>query len=499
MKPISQYLAKIPFMKNMPYSNKWLPQAIQKKSDYYPSLGGESLYNRLLFQGWNILSSYVAIQYYQQCAPLADAVDTISREIKAIQPIIYDRRREKFIYNHPLLDLLKYPNADITYKEYIEKTINYYLITGNNYVVTLGDVRRPPLETFSVPPQAVTLVMGQDGYTTVIQITNQYMTREFVRHEVNGRFKFYDRDGDAEIYHMRTFNPYYGINMNYGIAPLAAIYYQVEQYIAAAKHNLSLLTLGAKTTGAFVSKNNLSDDQYQRLQEQINVMYSGSGNTGRPMLLDGDMSFAEMGLTMRDMDFAALEKSTRETIYNRFKIPLAFTSSETLKFNNLEASREVLYDQAIIPTAKLVFEELTNLFMYRYPGAEHLELTFDMDDIAALQDRRISEMLKLKETGCYTINELRALRGDDRLEGGDVILGNLNEIPVAKDPSVDVYLHPADDESQYAAKVQKPPLKTRKETRREEFIRIMREKKDNMGNKKYSDDDIRDMANRNGL
>jgi HK97 family phage portal protein len=468
---------------------------VQKKSFLYPSMG-DSLYQRLIWSGWNILSPYIAIQYYMQCSVLADAIDTISREVKSIEPVIFDKRRERFIYSHPLLDLLAYPNADVVYEEFMERLCNYRYLTGNSYIIATGRVSKPPLELFVPSPQAVSLAMGRDGFTSQIELSNQYQSRSYNRYDVNGRFKYYDKDGVSEIYHIRSFNPYYGINQNYGLSELAAIYYEVEQFIGASQHNLSLISRGVKTTGAFLSKEPLSDDQYQRLQEQINSLYAGASNAGRPILLDGgDIDFREMGVTAQDMDFDKLYHRTRDAIYNRFKIPLAGVTTENMKYDNLEQSQIMLYHNCILPIAKSLFKEMNNMLVWRYDDLKDCELTFDMDSIPAIQVYRMYEMKKLKELGAYTINEIRALRGDKPVQGGDVILAAQNNVPVARDTNQETYVQPADDTPPDSPKGNVFLLQHAKD-KRDIFMESVSKIQDGTGRSKYSQEDIRKLADK---
>lgn len=432
---------------------EFLKEIRENKSAIYPSLQ-DSLYQSLIWTGWNVLSAYVAISYYMQVAPLANAIDLISQEIKSINPLVYDPKNDRFIDDHPVLQLLKFPNADITFQEFVERFITYYLITGNAYTVAAGPVNRPPLELFIAPPQSVTISQGQDGFTETIIVTNQYQSRVFNRHELKGRFKYFDHNDEAEIYHTRTFNPYWGINQNYGVSKLCAIYYEIEQYILASHHNLSILDKGTKVSGSFVSDSELSDDQFQRLQEQVHSLFMGSNNAGRPVVLQGGVRFEKIEQGRADMDFDQLDKRVTYKIYNQLRIPLPLITTETTAQANMQVAKGNLYHNCIIPLARVMYKEWTDLLMRRYTGSENLILTFDMDDIEALQDLRLEEMTKLKGLDIYTINELRALRGDDPLKGGDVVYRGANQYPAARDETIESIYHPGADEetSPYAAK-----------------------------------------------
>jgi HK97 family phage portal protein len=462
----------------------------KKEEKSYSGGPGESLYLGFLLNGWSTLSAYMAIQYYMQCSVLADGIDTLSNEIKNQPPLLFNKKTKEYKYEHPLLDLLKFPNADVTFQELIERFIIFYKVCGNAYMIATGPVEKPPKELFVPPSQCMTVTPGHDGFTSIIEINSQYASTAFLRQEVNGRFKFYDRERNREIYHTREFNPYYAINQNYGISKLAAIYYEVEQFIQSSRHNLSLLTTGTKTTGAFMSETNLTETQYSRLQEQMNAKYKGASSAGRSFILEGGMKFQEMGITARDMDFDKLYIRTRDGIYNRLKIPLAMVTTENMKYENLEKAIWMLYDNAVIPLMRTIYREMSDFLIHRYKDLKGWELTINLDDVTALQSRRIAEMKVLREIGCYTVNELRAIKGDEPLEGGDVLLGASNQIQIAKETGAESFVNPVTD---------KPDPGEKLNSSRNKFVELMRERLDNIGEKKYSLEEIEKIADGYGL
>ncbi|WCR58033.1 MAG: hypothetical protein PG980_000505 [Wolbachia endosymbiont of Ctenocephalides felis wCfeJ] len=108
----------------------------------------------------------------------------------------------------------------------------------------------------------------------------------------------------------KTFNP---LSDWYGLLPIEAAAYSIDQHNQAGAWNQAILQNGARPSGAIVIKStkdgssgNLSQGQYQRLKEQINDHCSGSVNAGRPILLEGGLEWKEMSLTPRDMDFPSI-------------------------------------------------------------------------------------------------------------------------------------------------------------------------------------------------
>lgn len=407
--------------------------ATPKINQKFYNTGSISFVEQLFAMGKQNISFYQCIRYYQQCAPLFSAIQLIADEIATINPYLYNKPTNQFIDDSPLLKLLTYPNMDVTGSEFFEQIACYYLITGNCFIVATGTVNRPVRELFVVPPQYVTLTSGADGYTETITINPDYLFAEtFTRKEVDGRFRFYAND-DKEIWHMKEFNPLMGANNLYGMPKLMPIFYEIEQYINASIHNLSLLKRGARPSGAMVAQEPLTDDQFMRLSEQMDKFYAGSNQAGRLMLLENGIDFKEMSISNKDMDFMELKKNVTNTIYNALKIPLPMISTEHTTMSNMDIAKLNLYDNAVLPLTNRIFAELTNFLMPRYTQDKNIIITYSDDEITALQPRRNDDLIKIKDIGVLTANEIRKEMGYEPLEGGDSLYGPASNVPIASD------------------------------------------------------------------
>ena len=129
---------------------------------------------------------------------------------------------------------------------------------------------------------------------------------------LNGRVSdTYDVDqenGFSDLKQIKLWNP---LDDYYGMSPLNAAAVEVDQHNLSSKHNINLLNNGARPSGAVIFKPkddegfavNLTDSQRQQLLTDLNNRFTGSQNAGRPLLLEGDFDWKEMGLSPKDMDF----------------------------------------------------------------------------------------------------------------------------------------------------------------------------------------------------
>jgi HK97 family phage portal protein len=123
---------------------------------------------------------------------------------------------------------------------------------------------------------------------------------------VDGRVRhtyMVDQDnGFSELKHVKLWNP---LDDYYGLSPMSAAAVEVDQFNMASKHNVNLLQNGARPSGAIIFKPqddqgfavNLTESQRQQVISDMNNRFTGAGNAGRPMLLEGDFDWKEMGLS----------------------------------------------------------------------------------------------------------------------------------------------------------------------------------------------------------
>lgn len=439
----------------------------------------ESFIDYLLGRGHYDLAMYQVIQYYCICSPVANAIDTVTRELQVLQPKVYDTKSKEFIQDHAVLDLLKKPNSDSVWQEFIIKYGNYYSLLGEAFTLATGNIVNPPLEIWSIHPQSVSVNVGSDGYIQTFVTSNISDSQTYRRAtDKENRWRYYNNFLNGELFQTKNFNPSGTTAALRGKSPLQALYYEIEQYISGNKHNLSLLNRGATLSG-FVSTDQeltLTRDQRTKLIEELNNYIAGAANAGRVAMLDQGLQFNSIEQNLRDMDFRNLKNDVTTSIYNRLKIPLPLISERTMTMANMEAAKLALYDNAVLPLANRLFSELTLLLMYRYKNSEDLIITYDTSDIPALEPRRNDELQKLQSLEVLTINEIRAKIGREDLTGGDVLLAPSTEVPVAQEDNTD------DTKSD-----------------KEKFTEIMQKQFDANGKRKFSDSDIEEIAEENGL
>tara|TARA_Y100001972_G_scaffold57513_1_gene70655 strand:- start:250 stop:1494 length:1245 start_codon:yes stop_codon:yes gene_type:complete len=267
---------------------------------------------------------------------------------------------------------------------------------------------------------------------------------------VNGRVEqIYEVDQDSGFSDLKQTKLWNPLDDFYGCSPLSAAAVEVDQHNLSSSHNINLLNNGARPSGAVIFKPkddagyaiNLSESQRQQLLTDLNNRFQGSQNAGRPLLLEGDFDWKEMGLSPRDMDFINLKHMSATDIAMCFGVPSQLVGvPDAQTYANVAEARLALYEETIIPYLRKVESDLNEWLVAQF--SETLEFCYDIDQIPALSERRrrvYENVVSAVNAGIMTRNEAREAVGLSPIDGADQLLVPATLFPLgeAKAPAQD--------------------------------------------------------------
>lgn len=387
------------------------------------------------------LGAHVAMLLYANTMPLFNAIDQRATAFSHVPPRLWDKKTKNFVDDHPVLDLLSKPNADLTRQEFLYEYASYFDITGNAFLLATGDPNRPPGELMTIVPSNVTFGFGSKfGFLKVpdtMRFTSANSGSELFKAEVdirNDSIRFINTMGNGEAWHTRQFNPLRSTSNFFGLSKGQPLWLEIQQFLSGNKTNLSMLKRGTRLSMVWTYKGEepLTAQQLARLEEQAQK-YMGDDNTGGTPVLD-QIEATPVQQSNRDMEFNDMQNTMEQRINKIYGIPLAKITASAMTLNNLETSQLQFFDDAALPLTSYLYAELTNFLLPRYPDTENLEFKFNEHDIPALKIRIIANAKEQHSIGVNTIDETRTLLGYEGLaSGGDVILQPANLIPVGTD------------------------------------------------------------------
>lgn len=301
--------------------------------------------------------------------------------------------------SHPYLDLLRRPNPQQSGAEWWRTRISYLMISGNLYDERVDDTRGRPRELWPLRPDRMTIEKGSTGLPRgYVYKVGQEATR-FPANPING---------ESNIRHTKLFSP---LDDWYGMSPISAAAYCVDQHNEAMTWMQALLQNSARPSGALVVDNetSLSDEQFVRLKTEIDTQYTGATNAGRPMLLEGGMDWKQMGLSPEDMSILRTKESAARDISLAFGVPpLLLNIPGDNTYANYREARLGFYEDTILPFLRYMVEEMNDWLSESFSGAQ---LRPNVDKIEAIADKRQKMWEMADNSDDITLNESRAMKG----------------------------------------------------------------------------------------
>ncbi len=336
-------------------------------------------------------------------------ISLVSKLLASVDWKLYEQTEtdKTFLKKHPILDILNYPNPHTNGSLLFESIISYKLISGNSFVLAVTDGNGTPKELYTLRPDRVSISTDKNGYVN-----------NYIYNAGSKEIKYpVDRiTGKSVILHYKNFNP---LNDHFGLSPIEAAAYSIDQHNAAAKWNQALLQNGAKPSGALIVKSasdggmgSLSEEQFLRIKNQIEDQYSGYNNAGRPMLLEGGLDWKEMSISPKDMDFLESKSMAAREIALAFGVPpqlLGIPGDNT--YSNFAEAKLALWEHTIMPMMDDLCDALNRWLVPMFKKSENLFVTYDAENISALTPRREAFWTRINNANFLSDEEKRELVG----------------------------------------------------------------------------------------
>jgi len=303
--------------------------------------------------------------------------------------------------DHPLLKLLNRPNPAESGRNLLEGFYSYLQISGNAYLeVAVLDNQVRQLHVLR--PERMKVIPGSGGWPEAYQYT------------VNGKSVRFDQSQEpvSPILHMKMFNP---SDDHYGMSPFEAAAKGIDIHNAAGAWTKALLDNAARPSGALVYNNkngdaNLSQEQFDRLKQELENTFQGSANAGRPMVLEGGLDWKPLSLSPKDMEHSEAKNVAAREIALAFGIPpmlLGIPGDNT--FSNYAEANKSFWRQTVLPLVDKTAQSLSNWLVPAF--GQDLRLDYNVEKITALNQERQALWKMVNAADFLTETEKRQLTG----------------------------------------------------------------------------------------
>ena len=296
---------------------------------------------------------------------------------------------------HPVLDLLRRPNPAQGAAELLEALYGQLLLTGDGYLEAVGEGGLP-VELHVLRSDRMSVVPGGDGWPAGFE------------YAVGGRKVRFPSEA---VCHVRAFHPQ---DDHHGLSPMHAAAAAVDVHNAASRWSKALLDNAARPSGAIVHRAEggalMTQEQFERLQGELEANHQGARNAGRPMLLEGGLDWKPMGFSPTDMEFRDVKAAAAREIATAFGVPpmMLGIPGDATYANYAEANR-AFYRLTVLPLAQRTLSR-ASAFLSELSG-EAVELRVDLDQVPALSAEREAQWRRVSEASFLTDAEKRSLLG----------------------------------------------------------------------------------------
>lgn len=328
---------------------------------------------------------------YSAINRIATAVSSIEWQVRLPSGDITD--------NHPYLDLIKRPNPAQSGIEWWKTRVSYLLLSGNLYDERVDNARAVPQELWPLRPDRTRVKEGQAGLPQAYIYTHGSNKVVFDVDQITG---------EGPIRHTKLFNP---LDDWYGMSPVEAAVYAVDQHNESMTWVQALLQNSARPSGALVMDKevSLSDEEFNRLKAEVEEKHSGAANTGRPMLLEGGLDWKAMGLSPEDMSILRTKDSAARDISLTFGVPpLLLNIPGDNTYANYREARLGFYEDTILPFVDYQATELNDWLSSSFGGAL---IEPNKDRIEAIADKKMKQWEMADNSDDITLNESRKIKG----------------------------------------------------------------------------------------
>jgi len=343
------------------------------------------------------------------------SINRIADAIASVKIGIY--RGDTELTEHPLKTLLNRPNPLQSYSDYVRAKVSFIMIAGNGYEERFM-VGKEVKELYQLRPDRMKIIPSSNGIPSAYEYS---LGQNKVRWDMDPRTL------TCDVRHLKLFNP---LNDWYGMSPIEAGSYAIDQNNESMSWMQALLQNSARPSGALTVKDGgtLSDENFNRLKAQIEEQYSGSANAGRPMLLEGGLDWQQMGLSPTDMGIIESKFSSSRDVALAFGVPpqlLGIPGDNT--YSNYSEARLAFWEDTALPLLQMIINDW-NAWLASLYG---VEIRPDVDSIPAIAEKRLSMWQMADASNDLTINERRALKGYGPTDGGDTLFVASTQVPLS--------------------------------------------------------------------
>lgn len=236
-----------------------------------------------------------------------------------------------------------------------------------------------------------------------------------------------------------------------GTSPLEQLGTTIRLEDAAQRYQTANFKNSVRPSGAVQLPEGvvLDKDIRAEMRADLDRLYAGVDNTGRPVLLPGGAKWEAMSSTAAEAELISQRKLSREEIAMVYELPGPLIGDlEHGTYSNVAELNKQLYKTVLRPWLTLVEETIQAQLIDPEPEWQDLFVEFDMSEQLKGDPVELSNALKTQvETGLMSRNEGRKflnLPRDPNPQADQLFFASNNQSPIGDAPQDDAPATPPD-------------------------------------------------------
>jgi HK97 family phage portal protein len=301
--------------------------------------------------------------------------------------------------------LIKKPNSQQTWEEFIQILLAMRYLTGNSYF-------HPIFINLRVQQSVDELIPLPSQYMKVIPKVGWIGTPESYKLYMGGTETV--EFTPSEVEHIKMFNPLITAQTNdngeltytlslYGQSPLTSLAKVIRQSNDGFTAQMKLLQnghpLGILSNG---SAEPMTDKEAESAQKIFNKGYGGAENKGKIKLTTANLKWINMGMNSVDLQLADVQNASLAQVCAAYGLPAPNVTGQNANFNTSKEAEKQKWNDAILPHFNVIRDHINRKLKSLIPNSENIYIDYDHRSVPSLQqdlDRQTKIIMSQMEHG----------------------------------------------------------------------------------------------------
>ena len=326
-------------------------------------------------------------------------------------------------------DLLRAPNPDMTWHEFVARFVLEYATSGDFYALLVRRNERsansPVIAIWPLKSDLMSVqIDAKTGQITSYTYGNLISSRSFTFRPEEGRIMHIARPSIASQTNGASVMP----NALKVAAIVEMLAEKLYEGLQGGTTSPAIITLRHAKTDALIGK-----EAIEKVKEALREHMLTSAKSGRIMVL-GDVQADKIDIPREAIAAGDMDTRTelrREICFLLGVPPVLLGLKDDSTYNNYETALKAFYSETVLPMYANPLAEALTKTVFAPMG---LRLVIDEDDIPVFREARYAMVETLERASFMTINEKRAMMGLPPVDGGDVVMQPINLAPINEQP-----------------------------------------------------------------